>query len=86
MPEPKKTEHPSYPREAVREGIQGSVIMRVIVNADGGTGDILLGQSLRHDLDMAAVGAMKQWRFKPATHNGQPIAVAVFVEMSFHLP
>jgi TonB family protein len=86
MPEPKKTKHPSYTREAMREGIQGSVIMRVIVNADGGTGDILIGQSLRHDLDMAAVDAMKQWRFKPATHNGQPIAVAVFVEMSFHLP
>ena len=86
MPEPKKTKHPSYTREAMRERIQGAVVMRVIVNADGGTGEIRIGQSLRHDLDMAAVDAMKQWHFKPATRNGQPIAVAVFVEMSFHLP
>ena len=50
------------------------------------TGEILIGQSLRHHLDMAAVDAMKRWRFKPATRNGQPIAAAVFVEMSFHLP
>jgi hypothetical protein len=35
---------------------------------------------------MAAVDATKQWRFKPATRKGRPIAVAVFVEMSFHLP
>ena len=85
LPEPTKRKHPSYTREAMRERIQGSVILRVVVNADGGTGDILVGQSLRHDLDMAAVEAMKQWRFKPATLNGQPIAVAVFIEMSFHL-
>ena len=44
MPEPNKTKHPSTP-EAMREGTQGSVVMRVIVNADGGTGDILIGQS-----------------------------------------
>ena len=86
MPQVKTHKYPSYTREAMRERIQGSVFMRVIVNSDGSLGDILIGQSLRPDLDMAAVDAMKQWRFKPATQNGKPIAVSVFVEMSFHLP
>jgi protein TonB len=70
----------------MRERIEGSVIMRVIVTAEGRPRDILILESLRRDLDMAAVDAMKQWQFKPATRNGQPIAVAVVVEMSFHLP
>jgi len=86
MPEVKTQKYPSYTREAMRERIQGSVTMRVIVNADGVPEDILIGQSLRPDLDMAAVDAMKQWRFKPGTYNGQRIAVSVFVEMSFYLP
>ena len=85
MPQPKATKHASYTRETMRDRIEGSVVMRVIVTAEGRTGEILIAESLRRDLDMAAVDAMKQWRFKPATHSGVPVTVAVFVEMSFHL-
>ena len=85
VPQPKTTKHPSYTREAMRERIEGSVMMRVVLTAEGRPGDILIVESLRRDLDTAAVDAMKQWRFRPATHSGMPVAVAVLVEMSFHL-
>jgi len=84
MPQPKATKHASYTREAMRDRIEGWVMMRVIVTTEGRTGEILIAESLRRDLDMAAVDAMKQWRFKPATPSGVPVAVAVLVEMSFH--
>jgi protein TonB len=85
MPQPKSTKHPSYTKEAMRERTEGSVMIRVIVTTEGRTGEILIAESLRGDLDMAAVDAMKQWQFKPATHSGVPVAVAVLIEMSFHL-
>jgi TonB family protein len=85
MPQPKATKHASYTREAMRDRIEGSVMMRVIVTTEGRTGEILIAESLRRDLDMAAVDAIKQWRLKPATHSGVPVAVAVLVEMSFRL-
>jgi TonB family protein len=85
VPQPKTTKHPSYTKEAMRERIQGSVMMRAIVTSEGLPGEILIAQSLRSDLDLAAVDAMKRWRFKPGTHRGEPVAVAVLVEMSFHL-
>jgi TonB family protein len=36
-------------------------------------------------LDEKAIEAVSTWRFQPATHNGQPVAVEVNVEVSFRL-
>jgi TonB family protein len=84
-PVPTKAPHPRYPREAFQERIQGAVRLRVIVNADGTAGDIVVIDSLSRDLDNAAVEAVRTWRFTPARLKGQPVAVVAFLEMSFHL-
>jgi TonB family protein len=34
--------------------------------------------------DPEATRALKQWRFRPATLGGTPVAVNVTVEMEFH--
>jgi protein TonB len=36
-------------------------------------------------LDEKAIEAVSQWRFQPATLNGQPVAVQINVEVSFRL-
>jgi TonB family protein len=35
--------------------------------------------------DRTAMEALKQWRFRPGTKNGQPVNVRVTVEVDFHL-
>jgi TonB family protein len=84
-PVPTTAPHPRYPREALEERIQGTVRMRVIVNADGTAGDVVVIDSLSRALDNAAVEAVRKWRFKPARLEGQPVAIVVFLEMSFQL-
>jgi TonB family protein len=78
---------PIDPREAMRKGIQGRVVMDVVVQDDGTVGDVKVTQSLDtvYGLDAEAVKAVKQWLFTPGTKNGKPVPVKVDIEMTFTL-
>jgi TonB family protein len=66
-------------------GIQGVVVLNCVVQADGTVGDIRVARSLDalHGLDTAAIDALKQWRYSPATKAGKAVAVTVTAELSF---
>jgi outer membrane biosynthesis protein TonB len=36
-------------------------------------------------LDETAAAEIKNWRFNPGTHNGQPVAIQMNIEVSFNL-
>ena len=78
---------PNYTSDAMRGRIQGIVTMEAVVLPDGSVGDVHITKSLdsKFGLDQEAIKTMKQWRFKPGTLLGQPVAVAILVEMSFTL-
>jgi TonB family protein len=78
---------PEYTAEAMDQRIEGTVLLSVVVRADGSVGDVNVTQSLDsvYGLDAMAVEAMKQWEFTPGTKDGQPVDVAVTVEMTFTL-
>lgn len=84
-PVPVTQPKPSYTREAMLRRIQGTVTMRVVVLADGTVGDVEVIKPLGFGLDEEAIATMKQWRFRPGTRNGQPVAVRVVVEMTFQM-
>lgn len=85
MPRLIKEVKPSYNAEAMRAKIQGVVKLEVVVKTDGTVGDVRVLQSLDPLLDPQAISAVKQWTFAPGTKDGQAVAVAVAVEMSFTL-
>jgi TonB family protein len=33
--------------------------------------------------DQRAIDAVRQWKFKPATKDGRPVAVAIHIDVSF---
>jgi TonB family protein len=57
----------------------------VIVSADGTLRNIRVEKPLGKGLDEKAIEALRQWKFKPAMKNGQPVAVLVKVDVRFWL-
>jgi protein TonB len=76
---------PNYSEEAHKAKLQGTVVLSVVVGTDGRTQDIRVQHSLGMSLDEKAVEAVGRWRFKPATKNGQPVAVQLSIEVNFRV-
>jgi protein TonB len=73
---------PTYPPAALRNGVEGSVVVRVDVDATGYPMNItIIQRSGSRDLDRAASDAVRRWRFQPAQSNG--IAVPGSIEVPF---
>jgi protein TonB len=75
---------PDYPDSWKREGLQGTVHLHLTIAKDGSVRDIKLvdGDSR---LTKSAEKAVKQWRYKPALRNGEPVEVQTTVVLAFAL-
>ena len=78
---------PGYTASAMRMRAQGEVMLECVVLPDGSVGNVRVFRSLDpvFGLDDEAVKAARQWRFNPGTRAGEPVAVAVVIEMTFTL-
>jgi len=77
---------PDYPAEAQRRGWQGRVVLRVDVSPAGSPLSVDVRVSSGHELlDQAALRAVRQWHFVPATQGGAPVVGAVDVPVRFRL-
>jgi len=87
LPQPTRQVKAQYTAEAMRQMIEGDVLLGVVVKADGSVGAVDVKESLDsvYGLDANAVKAMKEWAFKPGTKDGKPVAVRVDVKMKFTL-
>jgi TonB family protein len=74
---------PKYTRTARAAKIEGIVVLSFYVDAEGVLRDLRVIQSLDPDLDQNAINAVSKWRFRPGMRDGQPVAVAVKVEVNF---
>jgi TonB family protein len=70
--------------EARKAGLNGTVILNVVISKDGTPQDIELRQPLGLGLDEEAIAALHQWKFKPAKKNGEPVEVGAQIEITFH--
>lgn len=76
----------TYPELARRAGVEGTVIVRVLVTKDGSVSRMLIEYSDNKLLDQAAEDAIRKYgRFTPAIQNGQPIACWVSIPIRFKL-
>lgn len=77
---------PDYPAAAVRAQEEGTVIVRVSVDASGAPTDVgIARRSGSRDLDRAALNAVRKWRFSPAIKDGKKVASVVEVPVDFKL-
>ena len=75
---------PNYSEAARKAGVEGNVILKLVVDKDGSPRNICIERSLREDLDQNSARAVAQWRFDPATKDGEPVATWISAETSFH--
>lgn len=76
---------PAYTETARAGGIQGDVLLEIVVRRDGSVGDVRIVRGLGYGLDERAVEAVRLWRFAAARRTGVPVDVVVEVAMEFRL-
>lgn len=79
---------PRYPRIAARTGLEGTVTLRVLVDANGRPVEVAIERSSGHrELDRAARDqVLAQWRFHPAQRDGRAVSAYALVPVVFKLP
>ncbi len=76
---------PGYSEEARKAHISGTILLSVVISAEGVPRDIRVMRPLGHGLDEKAVIAASQWRFKPAMKDGKAVAVQSSIQVNFRL-
>ena len=78
---------PQYTSDAMRAKVQGTVLLECVVRPDGSVGDVKVMRSLdsTFGLDLEAMKAARNWRFRPGMRQGEPVAVLVTIELTFTL-
>lgn len=77
---------PDYPALSRRYEEQGTVVLQVLVKADGTAGEVKLKSSSGHPLlDKSAMSTVQSWRFIPAIRDGKPVAEWYPVPITFTL-
>lgn len=75
-----------YPRTSVRLGEQGTVLVRLVVDAQGLPTQVSLHKSSGHvRLDDQALQALRAARFAPYTRNGQALAWTAIAPLEYSL-
>jgi TonB family protein len=87
LPELVREVRPVYTPAAMQARIQGGVVMRAVVEADGSVKDVEVVESLdtEHGLDEQATQALKQCEFKPGLWMGAAVPVLITFETRFTL-
>jgi protein TonB len=76
---------PVYNETARRARIQGMVIIEAVIDRQGNVTEARVLKTLPLGLDQSALNAVKQWKFRPGTLNGQPVPVYYNLTVNFRI-
>ncbi|MBQ8699054.1 MAG: energy transducer TonB [Schwartzia sp.] len=78
---------PEYPYSAQRKNIEGTVVVRFLLNKDGGVDDVDVAESSGNDaLDRAALEAAEGFSFSPGLDGyGRPVRCYAYQPFTFRL-
>ena len=85
-PRPQHTVAPEFPPRARKQGTTGEVRLSLLVGVDGRVRDVrVLSSQPPGVFDQAAITAVRQWTYAPATYDGQVVATRVTQPVVFEL-
>jgi TonB family protein len=76
---------PEFSEAARSLGLQGTVVLGLVVDASGNPTKIRVINPLGCGLDEQAVRSVAAWHFSPGEKDGQPVSVEIAVEVDFRL-
>ncbi len=77
---------PVYPAAMHAAGLTGDVPIQAVIGSDGSVSSVrVLSAQVHPDFAIAAVDAVRQWRFTPTLLNGQAVEVVMTVSVRFDL-
>ena len=76
---------PEFSEEARKAKYQGTVVLWLVVDANGRPQQIKIQRPLGMGLDEKAIDAVRHWTFRPATKDGVNVPVQITVQVSFKL-
>lgn len=77
---------PTYPSTSKRMGETGTVLLRVVVSAEGRAESVEIERSSGSSrLDRAALDAVRKWKFVPAKQGDSAVRAEVLVPINFDL-
>ncbi|MDR3711119.1 MAG: TonB family protein [Capsulimonadaceae bacterium] len=77
---------PEYPADARRDGVEGTVALRVAIGASGAVKGIYVTESSGDNrLDRAATETVARWQFAPRMEDGVPVETQMKVRVKFNL-
>ncbi|MGB7844734.1 MAG: energy transducer TonB [Candidatus Acidiferrum sp.] len=85
-PGPLRKVDPKYPQDLMKDHVEGEVILYGVIRPDGAVDSVQLVRGIDEQLDANAIVAFRQWKFHPATKDGQPVAIEAIVHIPFRGP
>jgi TonB family protein len=82
-PVPLRKVDPKYPQLAIKEHIDGEVILYAIIRKDGNVDSIQIVRGIDPQLDQNAMEALSRWQFRPAMREGQPVELEAVIHIPF---
>jgi TonB family protein len=76
---------PKYPPSALKDKIEGTVGLRVMVGTDGTAMSAEVVKGVQADLDSSAKKAVMLWKFGTLVFRGKPVAGPAIVSIDFKL-
>jgi TonB family protein len=76
---------PLYPRSARMAGRSGVVLLDALIGTDGHVERLTPVSDPDTDLTIAAIAAVRGWRYKPYALNGRPVQVRTTITVNFSL-
>jgi TonB family protein len=77
--------NPTYPEEARKQGIQGVVVCESIIDVNGDVVDVKVVETPHEVFIQPTVDAVRQWKFEPATKDGEPVDVIYTLTVKYAL-
>lgn len=74
-----------YPSEAKRNGVEGNVVLKISIDAEGNVTGVKLLNGPGYGLNEAALAAVKRFRFTPAIKGGEAVSTEIPYTYTFLL-
>jgi len=75
---------PTYPQEAEKQRIQGTVRLRAVISRTGNVTRLEVSSGNRV-LGQAAINAVRNWKYRPTLLNGEAVEVDTTIDVVFKL-